>query len=115
MSPRATVPAWPHPAERWAVNTIFQREANHMATSERGTPSVTLTPQGQAGLRGYLAGPILKQLRTTGSRAAEEVTLVYGHTHKPFVYRWPVRRLPRTGSHLQHRRLGGRHGPPAPV
>jgi 3',5'-cyclic AMP phosphodiesterase CpdA len=87
-------PAWLHPAERWAVNTIFQREANHVATSERGTPSVTLTPQGQAGLRGYLAGPILRQLQDEWQQVPEEVTLVYGHTHKPFVYRWPVPGFP---------------------
>ena len=104
-------PAWLHPAERWAVNTIFQREANHVATSERGTPSVTLTPQGQAGLRGYLAGPILKQLQDEWQQIPEEVTFVYGHTHKPFIVPVVRGRLPRTGSHLQHRRLGGRHGP----
>jgi hypothetical protein len=87
-------PAWLHPAERWAVNKIFQREANHVATSERGTPSVTLTPKGQEGLRGYLAGPILRQLKDEWKQVPDEVTFVYGHTHKPFVYRWNVGGFP---------------------
>jgi len=87
-------PAWLHPAERWAVNRIFQWEANHVATSERGTPSATLTPKGQAGLRAYLAGPILRQLQDEWKQIPEEVTFVYGHTHKPFIYRWSVAGFP---------------------
>jgi hypothetical protein len=87
-------PAWLHPAEQWALNTIFQREANHIATSERGTPSVTLTPQGQAGLRTYLEGPIRLQIENEWQNIPEEVTFVYGHTHKPFVARWSVAGFP---------------------
>jgi hypothetical protein len=87
-------PAWLHPAERWAVNKIFQKEANHVATSERGTPSVTLTPQGQAGLRAYLAGPIRMQMQDEWKQIPEDVTFVYGHTHKPFVDRWSVAGFP---------------------
>ena len=87
-------PAWLHPAEQWAVNKIFQREANHVATSERGTPSTTLTPKGQDGLRAYLAGPILRQLQDEWKQIPEEVTFVYGHTHKPFIYRWSVAGFP---------------------
>jgi hypothetical protein len=87
-------PAWLHPAERWALNAIFKREANHVATSERGTPSVTLTPQGQAGLRTYLEGPIRGQIQDEWQHIPEDVTFVYGHTHKPFVDRWSVAGFP---------------------
>jgi hypothetical protein len=82
--------AWLHHAERWALNAIFRREVNHVARSERGTPTVALTTAGQAGLRGYLEGPVRGQVRREWTDVPEEVTFVYGHTHKPFTDRWPV-------------------------
>lgn len=81
-------PAWLRPAEQWALNAIFKREANHVARSERGTPTVTLTPQGQAGLRGYLEGPVRGQIQQEWGHIPPEVSFVYGHTHKPFADRW---------------------------
>jgi Calcineurin-like phosphoesterase len=83
-------PSWLHPAESWALNSIFRREANHVATSERGTPTVTLTAAGQAGLREYLEGPVRNQLRQEWGDLPDELTFVYGHTHKPFTDRWTV-------------------------
>jgi len=87
-------PAWLHPAERWALNAIFKWEANHVARSERGTPTVVLTSQGQAGLRTYLEGPVRGQMRQEWGHVPEEVSFVYGHTHKPFVDRWSVAGFP---------------------
>ena len=85
--------AWLHNAERWALNAIFRREANHVARSERGTPTVALTATGQAGLRAYL-GPVRGQLRHEWGQVPEEVSFVYGHTHKPFTDRWSVAGFP---------------------
>jgi hypothetical protein len=87
-------PAWLHPAEGWVLNAIFKREANRVASSERGTPSVTLTAAGQAGLREYLEGPVRNQLREEWGELPEETTFVYGHTHKPFTDRWTVAGYP---------------------
>ena len=87
-------PAWLHPPERWALNAIFRREVNRVARSERGTPTVTLTSQGQAGLRTYLEGPVRDQLRREWGHVPEDVSFVYGHTHKPFVDRWTVGGFP---------------------
>jgi hypothetical protein len=87
-------PSWLHPAESWVLNAIFKREANRIARSERGTPAVTLTAAGQAGLRGYLEGPVRNQLRQEWGDLPEEVTFVYGHTHKPFTDRWTVAGYP---------------------
>ena len=103
-------PRWLHPAEHWALNAIFKREVNRLARTERGTPTVALTPQGQAGLRSYLEGPVRDQLQRELGRIPQEVSFVYGHTHKPFVDRWCGGRLSRARAHLQHRRLGGGHG-----
>jgi hypothetical protein len=86
--------AWLHPAERWALNAIFKREANHVARSERGTPTVTLTAQGQAELRTYLEGPVRGQVQQEWGHIPEKVSFVYGHTHKPFVDHWTVPGFP---------------------
>jgi hypothetical protein len=87
---RGKGPAWLHPAEHWLLNAIFKREANRVARSERGTPAVALTAAGQAGLRAYLEGPVLGQVRREWGEVPQDVTFVYGHTHKPFVDRWSL-------------------------
>ena len=94
MLARGKGPAWLHPAEHWVLNAIFKREANRVARSERGTPAVALTPAGQAGLRAYLEGPVLGQVRREWADVPPEVTFVYGHTHKPFVDRWSLAGFP---------------------
>jgi hypothetical protein len=86
--------AWLHPAEKLLLNAIFRREANKVASSERGTPSVTLSPAGRQGLRGYLEGPVRLQLQQEWGEVPDDFTFVYGHTHKPFVDRWTVAGFP---------------------
>jgi hypothetical protein len=86
--------SWLHPAESLVLNAIFRREANRVARSERGTPTVTLTAAGQTGLREYLEGPVRNQLRQEWGEVPEEITFVYGHTHKPFTDRWTVNGYP---------------------
>jgi hypothetical protein len=83
-------PKWLRPAERWALNSIFDRETNRLARSERGTPDVTLSEKGKKGLRTYLEGPVLAQLRAEVADLPDDLTFVFGHTHKPFVDRWDI-------------------------
>ena len=90
----AKAPGWLRRPERWALNAVLRREVLKVATSERGTPSVTLTAAGQTGLRDYLEGPVRGQLRQQLGQVPEEVTFVYGHTHKPFVDQWSVPGFP---------------------
>jgi len=90
----AKAPGWRRTPERWALNAVLDREVNKVAKSERGTPSVTLTAAGQAGLRDYLEGPVRGQLRQQLGHVPEEVTFVYGHTHKPFTDQWSVPGFP---------------------
>jgi hypothetical protein len=87
-------PAWLHPVEGLILNAIFRREANHVARSERGTPTVALTATGRTGLRDYMEGPVRQQLRQEWGQIPPDVTFVYGHTHKPFVDRWSVPGFP---------------------
>ncbi len=86
----AKAPAWLRPAERWLLDAVLNREVNRIARSERATPTVALTPAGQAGLRDYLTGPVRGQVRQQLGYVPEDFTFVYGHTHKPFVDRWSV-------------------------
>jgi hypothetical protein len=90
----AKSPGWLRRPERWALNAALRREVLKVARSERGTPSVALTAAGQTGLRDYLAGPVRGQLRDQLGHVPEEVTFVYGHTHKPFVDQWSVPGFP---------------------
>ena len=90
----AKAPGWRRTPERWALDAILGREIAKVASSERGTPTVTLTDAGRAGLRDYLEGPVRGQLRQQLGQVPEEVTFVYGHTHKPFVDRWSVPGFP---------------------
>jgi hypothetical protein len=83
-------PSWLRTPERWLLNALLRREVNHLAATERATPAVALTTAGQAGLREYLTGPVHSQVRQQLGDIPEEVTFVYGHTHKPFVDRWSV-------------------------
>jgi hypothetical protein len=55
---------------------------------------VALTAAGRTGLRNYLQGPVHGQLRQQLGQVPEEVTFVYGHTHKPFVDQWSVPGFP---------------------
>jgi hypothetical protein len=90
----AKAPGWLRRPERWALNAVLRREVTRVARSERGTPAVTLTAAGQTGLRDYLEGPVRGQLRQQLGQVPEEVTFVYGHTHKPFVDQWSVPGFP---------------------
>ena len=82
--------SWLHPVESRLLNGIFKREANRVARSERGNPTVTLSAAGQAGLQEYLEGPVRNQLRQEWGDVPEEFSFVYGHTHKPFTERRAV-------------------------
>jgi hypothetical protein len=90
----AKSPGWLRVPERWALNAVLRREVTRIARTERGTPTVALTTAGQAGLRDFLQGPVRGQLRQQLGHVPEEVTFVYGHTHKPFVDRRPVPGFP---------------------
>jgi hypothetical protein len=80
--------------EEAVLDEIFRREANKIARSERATPTVALTATGQAGLTDYLQGPVRNQLRQEWGYVPDELTFVYGHTHKPFAARLALTGFP---------------------
>jgi hypothetical protein len=87
-------PGFLHRPEEAALNEIFKREANKIAKSERATPTAALTDAGRAGLTDYLQGPVRNQLLQEWGQVPDELTFVYGHTHKPFVGRLSLAGFP---------------------
>src|SRR5262249_12266084 len=55
-----------------------------MAKLGRNQTSELLDDESRKGLTRYLEGPIRAQLLAELGRVPEDVTFVYGHTHKPF-------------------------------
>ena len=87
-------PGFLHRPEEAALNEIFKREANKIASSERATPTAALTDAVRAGLTSYLQGPVRNQLLQEWGQVPDELTFVYGHTHKPFVDRLSLAGFP---------------------
>jgi hypothetical protein len=79
-------PGFLHCPEEAALNEIFRHEANKIAR-RRATPTAALTDAGRAGLTDYLQGPVRNQLLQEWGQVQDELSFVYGHTHKPFVGR----------------------------
>lgn len=54
--------------------------------SERFSYDQAMSPDGIAGLAGYIHGPVLKQIAADrpGQDGISELTFIFGHTHKPF-------------------------------
>ena len=78
------------------------------AVRERHRPGITLSPHAEEGLLTYLSGAVATQSAAEIGHP-EEVTFVFGHTHKPFIESPDDHGVPYAGPGGQHRRLGGRH------
>tara|TARA_R110002096_G_scaffold155130_15_gene319436 strand:+ start:2126 stop:3604 length:1479 start_codon:yes stop_codon:yes gene_type:complete len=87
------------------------------ADEDRIGVSEALSPGGIAGLRGYIDGPATRQLTDELGARPDDLTFVFGHTHKPFVdtlvpdRSYPVIQVGNTGGwYLDSPRLNGREG-----
>jgi UDP-2,3-diacylglucosamine pyrophosphatase LpxH len=63
------------------------------AVRERHRPGVILSPHAEAGLRAYLNGAVAAQVTAEVGRP-EDVTFIFGHTHKPFAEPRPLDAFP---------------------
>jgi hypothetical protein len=78
---------------RWLIRPVVDKAikmiASRIAASERKAPKTALSRDAETGLMAYLSGPLIKQLAgespSQDGRLPEQVKLVFGHTHKPFV------------------------------
>lgn len=89
LTAKSHTPRLLRPVERVLATAVARREISHRAASERGSPDITLTPNGRAGLRAYLQGPVHGQV-AEDLRDAAVTGVVFGHTHKPFVEQWTL-------------------------
>ena len=70
---------------RWVVDRGLRWASGAIGRAERHHPGAALSPDADAGLEMYLAGPVAHELRRAFETPLPDTTFVFGHTHKPFV------------------------------
>jgi hypothetical protein len=71
-------------AEAKLFQTVFGRILKRAGSRERSDLGSALGSRADKGLRDYLSGPLLAQIRHEVGSLLDEVTFVFGHTHKSF-------------------------------
>ena len=86
LAARRRAPGPARVIESRVLELVLQKLVRRIAAQERRDPTVALTPRAEKGLQLYLEGPLRSQIvrEAPGNRPPEEVTFVFGHTHKPF-------------------------------
>lgn len=76
---------WLKEAETKVLESILHFASGKITGMERGDVSQPLSSDGQQGLRQYLEGPLRRQiLLEQFETMPQDITFVFGHTHKPF-------------------------------
>ncbi|MEE8574199.1 MAG: hypothetical protein V3T30_02200, partial [Thermodesulfobacteriota bacterium] len=70
--------------EETTLALVFNGLVNAFDGTERGKPSELLSKDARAGLWKYVQGPLYKELTHELSTKPQEMSIVFGHTHKPF-------------------------------
>lgn len=79
-------------ALKWILGEVFERIAN----SERGVPHKVLDDKTKTGLTDFIEKPILSQIRSEmGGQVPPYLSLIFGHTHKPFEEMMTFRGFPQ--------------------
>lgn len=79
------LPHWADRVEAALLKAVLEGTLGRVARLERQETGKPLSPDGEAGLRAYLEGPVCEQiLLERGQTMPLDVTFVFGHTHKPF-------------------------------
>ena len=82
---RFKMPFWNRWIGQRAVTWILDKTAGRYADQERLQPATSLSQEGQKGLKAYLEGLLLEQIKIECKGTVPPgVTFVFGHTHKPF-------------------------------
>jgi hypothetical protein len=69
--------------ERLALKKLFTWVGPKLS-GERSRRQVVESPELRSGIEAYLFGPAYKQMRDELGRVPDDLTFVFGHTHKPF-------------------------------
>jgi hypothetical protein len=67
------------------LRAVFSSLATHISRRERQLTDDPLSPEAAAGLDTYATGPLERQILEELGQLPPDLTLVFGHTHKPFV------------------------------
>ncbi|MXQ09724.1 hypothetical protein GQ651_17905 [Alphaproteobacteria bacterium GH1-50] len=73
-----------------AIRIALDASLGAFRDSERQAVVDALTTDGRAGLTSYIAGPTARQITGELDGPPDDLTFVFGHTHKPFSDRVPV-------------------------
>jgi hypothetical protein len=96
-----TVPRF---ARRWTARAVIRHIANRVGSLERSRSAdsrpqldspVQLTPAGIRGLSELVEGPLAQQIAADCGGVPEQVSFVFGHTHKPYETRCAYAGYPR--------------------
>jgi len=81
--------------EEWVLEWLLPVLVDRLPL-ERDAEEAVLSKGGVSGLVQYVEGPLGEQVRDERGSMPEEVTLVLGHTHKPFFCTHPFKGYPRS-------------------
>ncbi|MEN6440094.1 MAG: hypothetical protein ABFD97_16085 [Syntrophobacter sp.] len=70
--------------EAQALKLIFDLIYHHVSSLERHTPGEPLSESAKEALKKYMSGPLKHQIHNELGFTPEDITFVFGHTHKPF-------------------------------
>jgi hypothetical protein len=85
LAKRYDLPGWGDAMETKLLEWVLNRLADKFSGRERNFTERALSPDTEKGLWAYAKGPLREQiLRERDENMPDEVTLVFGHTHKPF-------------------------------
>lgn len=100
------------------ITIILKHTLGKLASREVDETGSTLSPDATAGLKHYLENYVLREIRRGNrNKVPEEVTFIFGHTHKPFEdvrqfdgYNKPVQLLNSGGWVVDTREVEALHG-----
>lgn len=78
------LPGWGDRMEAKVMEWFLNTAAELVTGLERNKPEGILSGDTEKGLWAYMEGPLRKQILVECSTMPSKVTLVFGHTHKPF-------------------------------
>ena len=88
LAQRPPRPRWVEELKALTLGGLLGRVTNRTRHLERGHHEASLSPGAQEGLRTYLEYPLRNQFKAeydgSDGESLEDLTFVFGHTHKPF-------------------------------
>ena len=86
LAKKFNIPLVPGSIEAKLIDSILLAVVDGINSLERSKPGVSLSEESQKGLWRYLEGPLKRQLQgeLEIKEISQDVSFVFGHTHKPF-------------------------------